>query len=154
MAYALGPVTLQGEYANSKLDNTHLAGGTQKDSHIQAYYVQASWFVTGERTIYRKDRGAFGKPKAISKCGAVELAGRYDLAENTNQSLAADPCRTGTSKCEVQVITLGVNWYVRQGLRFMLNYYITEAAIGNAGAGTPDRKDNPSVVSFRTQLSF
>ena len=154
VAYALGPVTLQGEYANSKLDNTHLAGGTQKDSHIQAYYVQASWFVTGERTIYRKDRGAFGKPKPISKWGAVELAGRYDLAENTNQSLTADPCRTGTSKCEVQVITLGLNWYVRQGLRFMLNYYITEAAIGNAGAGTPDRKDKPSVISFRTQLSF
>ena len=36
----------------------------------------------------------------------------------------------------------------------MLNYYITEAAIGNAGIGTADRKDNLSVISFRTQLSF
>lgn len=153
-AYAIGPVTLQGEYANSKLDNTHLAGGAQRDSDVQAYYIQSSWFVTGERTIYRKDRGAFGKPKPISKWGALELAARYDLAENTDQSLVADPCRTGTSKCEVQVITLGLNWYVRQGLRFMLNYYLTEAAIGNAGAGTPDRKDTPSVISFRTQLSF
>ena len=50
---------------------------------MQAYYVQASWFVTGERAIYRKERGAFGKPKPISKLGALELAIRYDLAENT-----------------------------------------------------------------------
>lgn len=71
-----------------------------------------------------------------------------------DQSLDAGPCRTGTSKCEVQIITLGANWYVRKGLRFMLNYYLTEAAIGNAGPGMRNRKDNPSVISFRTQLSF
>lgn len=153
-AYSLGPVTLQGEYANSRLDNTHVVAGVQKDSTVQAYYVQASWFVTGERSIYRKERGAFGKPKPISKWGALELAIRYDLAENLNQSLTADPCRTGTSKCQVQVITLGTNWYVREGLRFMLNYYLTDAVIGNVGAGTPDRKDTLSVISFRTQLSF
>ena len=86
--------------------------------------------------------------------GALELAVRYDFAENMTQSLGADPCHTGTSKCEVTVITLGANWYPRQGVRFMLNYYITEAAIGNMGPGTPNRTDNPSVVSFRTQLSF
>ena len=153
-AYAMGPVTVQGEYANVRLDNTHLVGGTQKDSTVQAYYVQASWFVTGERALYRKDRGTFGKPKPIGKWGALELAVRYDVAENTTQSLIADPCRTATSKCQVEVITLGANWYVRPGLRFMLNYYVTEASIGNAGAGTANRKDEPYVISFRTQLNF
>ena len=153
-AYALGPVTLQGEYVNSTLDDTHLVSGGQKDSAIQSYYVQGSWFVTGERTIYRKERGALGKPKPKGKWGALELAVRYDFAENLAQSLIADPCGTGTSKCQVEVITLGANWYVRQGLRFMLNYYLTEASIGNSGPGTPNRKDSPSVISFRTQLSF
>ncbi|HET7061165.1 MAG TPA: porin [Nitrosospira sp.] len=153
-AYAIGPVTLQGEYVNSTLDDTHQVSGIQKNSRVQAYYVQASWFVTGERVIYRKERGALGKPKPKGKWGALELAFRYDVAENTTQSLTADPCGTGTSKCEVTVITLGANWYVRQGLRFMLNYYITEAAIGNMGPGTPNRTDQPSVISFRTQLSF
>jgi phosphate-selective porin OprO and OprP len=153
-AYAMGPVTLQGEYANARLDNTHLVAGSQKDSTVQAYYVQASWFVTGERALYRKDRGTFGKPKPIGKWGALELAVRYDVAENTTQSLIADPCRTATSKCQVEVITLGANWYVRPGLRFMLNYYVTEASIGNAGAGEVNRKDEPYVISFRTQLSF
>ncbi|HJT51910.1 MAG TPA: porin [Nitrosospira sp.] len=153
-AYAIGSVTLQGEYANARLDNTHLVAGAQKDSTVQAYYVQASWFVTGEKAPYKKDRGAFGKPKPISKWGALELAARYDLAENTTQSLTADPCGTSTSKCQVQVITLGANWYVRKGMRFMLNYYLTDAEIGNTGLGTANQEDNPTVISFRTQLSF
>lgn len=86
--------------------------------------------------------------------GALEFAGRYDLAENINQNLAADPCRTGTSKCQVQVITLGVNWYPYQGIRFMPNYYLTEAMTGHADVGAPTQKDNLSVLSVRTQISF
>jgi len=153
-AYALGPVTLQGEYAAAKLDNTHLLAGAQRDSHVQAYYVQASWFITGERTVYQKELGVFRKPKQFGKWGAVEIAARYDAMENRDQSLVADPCGTGTSKCRTQVLTLGLNWYVRKGVRLMLNYYLTKNAIGNTGPGTPNRTDTPSAISFRTQLNF
>jgi phosphate-selective porin OprO/OprP len=60
--------------------------------------------------------------------GALEFAGRYDLAENSNQNLAADPCRTGT--------------------------YLTEAMIGHADLGTSTQEDNLSVLSVCTQISF
>lgn len=153
-AYAIGPLTLQGEYALSRLNNTHQVNGNLRNSTIQAFYVQTSWFVTGEHAVYRKDRGAFGKPQPSGKWGALELVGRYDLADNIDQSLIANPCKTGTSKCQVQVITLGVNWYPYQNVRFMLNYYLSEAMMGNTGPGTPAHKDNLSVVSLRTQISF
>lgn len=153
-AYAIGPVTLQAEYATVKLDNTHLVAGAQQGSDLQAYYLQAGWFVTGEKTVYQKDRGAFSKPKKIGKWGAVEVAARYNFVENKDQSLTANPCATGTSECQVQSITLGVNWYVKPNARVMLNYYLAEADIGNTGIGTPDRTDSPSVISFRTQYSF
>ncbi|WP_258364457.1 OprO/OprP family phosphate-selective porin [Nitrosomonas sp. Nm84] len=153
-AYAIGPLTLQGEYALSRLDNTHQVNGNLRNSIIHAYYAQASWFVTGEHAIYRKDRGAFGKPQPSGKWGALELVGRYDLAENIDQSLIANPCGTGTSKCQVQVITFGVNWYPYQGIRFMLNYYLSEAMMGHTGSGTPERNDNLSAISVRTQISF
>jgi len=52
--YSMRPVRLQGEYANSTLDNVHLLAGAQKDSTIQAYYVQGSWFVTGEKRFIEK----------------------------------------------------------------------------------------------------
>jgi phosphate-selective porin OprO/OprP len=153
-AYAAGPWTLQGEYAIARLDNTHLANGHPHDSTIQAFYAQASWFLTGETAVYRKDRGAFGKPQPISKWGALELAGRYDLAENFSQSLNNNPCRTGTSRCQVQIITLGINWYPYSNVRLMLNYYVTEAMLGHTGHATPARTDHFSVLSFRTQISF
>lgn len=153
-AYAIGPLTLQGEYTISRLDNTHQVSGNLRNSTIHAYYLQASWFITGERAVYRKDRGAFGKPQPIGKWGALEFAGRYDLAENINQNIIANPCGTGTSKCQVQVITFGVNWYPYQNIRVMLNYYLSAAMMGNTGPGTPIHKDNLSVVSLRTQISF
>ncbi len=153
-AYSAGPFTLQGEYAITRLDNTHQVSGINRDSTVQAFYAQASWFVTGENAVYRKDRGAFGKPQPNGKWGAVELAGRYDLAENFSQSLSANPCRSGTSKCQVEVITLGVNWYPYPNTRFMFNYYLTEAMRANAGLGTAARTDHLSVFSFRTQISF
>ncbi len=153
-AYSVGPLTLQGEYAITKLDNTHQTTGSNRDSIIQAFYVQASWFVTGEIAVYKKDRGAFGKPQPNDRWGALEFSGRYDLAENFNQSLTADPCKTGSSKCQIQVVTLGVNWYPRSNIRFMLNYYLSDATIGKTGLGTPERTDHFSVLSFRTQVSF
>lgn len=153
-AYAIGSLTLQSEYAIALLDRTHQANGNSRDSTIQAFYTQASWFVTGESATYRKDRGAFGKPQPQHKWGAIEIAGRYDFAENFTQNIIEDPCKTGTSKCQVQIITLGVNWYPFQNMRFMLNYYLTEAMIGHAGLGTPARTDHLSVLSVRTQISF
>ncbi|MBX3616549.1 MAG: porin [Nitrosomonas sp.] len=153
-AYAIGPLTLQGEYALSRLDNTHLAGGHPHDSTIQAFYTQASWFLTGETAVYRKDRGAFGKPQPISKWGALELVGRYDLAENFSQSLNANPCKTGTSKCQVQIITLGANWYPYSNIRLMLNYYLADAMLGHSSHDTAARTDHFSVLSVRTQISF
>lgn len=153
-AYAFKSFTLQGEYAIATLDHTHRSNSIIKDSLVQAYYVQASWFLTGEQVVYRKDRGAFGKPLPANKWGAWELTGRYDVAENISQSLAADPCKTGTSKCEVDVITLGMNWYPYPNVRFMANYYLSEAMLGNTGAHAPMRRDHLSVFSFRTQISF
>ena len=137
-------MTLQGEYVNSTLDNTHLVSGKQKNSTIQSYYVQGSWFVTGERTVYRKERGLWASQSLRGEWGALELAVRYDFAENMAQSLIADPCGTGTSKCQVEVITLGAQLVCSQGVRFMLNYYLTKASIGNSGPGTPNRRDSPS----------
>ncbi len=153
-AYAIGSLTLQGEYAISQLDNTHLLRNQLKDSLIQAFYIQTSWFVTGEEAVYKKDRGAFGKPPPSNRWGAIELVMRYDLAENTRQNFQADPCKTGTSKCRVEIMTFGANWYPNPHVRFMFDYYLTEAMIGITDSNPLAHKDNLSAFSFRTQFSF
>lgn len=154
-AYAFGPVTLQAEYAMAKLDNTHMVGSVQTDSDVNAFYLQASWFITGEMTKYSKDRGAFGKPKSFNnESGAWELVARMDMAENADQSATANASGVAGSKAEAQTLTIGANWYVNPNVRFMLNYYTGEMNRGGILATDPDRKDSPKAITLRTQLSF
>ena len=154
-AVAFGPMTLQAEYAQSELENSI---GTM-ESDVIAYYFQASFFLTGETTTYKKDRGAFGKPKPLGEYGAWELTARYDFAENKDESAANNVCSIsggtatgggngGELKCEATTITAGINWYVNPNVRFMLNYYMGEADVGVGPA------DKPKAATLRTQFSF
>ncbi len=151
-AMSFGPATLQFEYAQATLDDTHLnASLTPADSDVTAYYLQGSWFVTGESKVYKMDRGAFGAPKPLSDSGAIELVARYEFIENGDQSATDKPCGAGAgafTTCEATVISAGVNWYVNPNTRFMLNYYTGEADHGGDG------KDEPDAVTLRTQFSF
>jgi phosphate-selective porin OprO and OprP len=130
-----GPFYLQAEYALGKAD--FLAGNPSQDT--AAYYVQASWHVTGESKPYKS--GVFKSVKPSRAGGAVELKARYEFAENKDLVDA-----------EVEAFTVGANWYVNPNVRFMLEYIAAEAKAGTVG--TPPGADEPKVVTARTQFSF
>jgi phosphate-selective porin OprO/OprP len=153
---SFGPITLQAEYAKATLEDAFVDGVEEEDADVTAYYVQASWFMTGEKKVYKKDRGAFGSPKPNGAYGAWELAARMEYIESDdedeNNSLCAVSGVSGAAaadKCEVEQVTVGLNWYVNPNVRFMLNYYLPKVDLG----GT-EGKDEPDAVSLRTQLSF
>lgn len=125
-----GPFYLQAEYALGKAD--FLAGNPSQDT--AAYYVQASWHVTGESKPYKG--GVFKSVKPAKAGGAVELKARYEFAENKDRVDA-----------EVEAFTVGANWYVNPNVRFMLEYIAAET---KAGLGA----DEPKVITARTQFSF
>ncbi len=158
LAGTFGSFTAQAEYAMATLDDgfdaNGAAAGGASDIDVTAYYVQASYFVTGEKKVYKKDRGAFGAPKPINDFGAVELVARYEASENEETGAAqANGCSLGGvaagsyQKCQGSQLTVGANWYVNPNVRFMLNYYLAEADVG---AG----KDEPEAISVRAQMSF
>lgn len=138
LAGSFGSFTAQAEYAMATLENSLGSAAAPDDLDVTAYYVQASYFVTGEKKVYKKDRGAFGSPKPINSFGAVEAVVRYEASEND----------AGAADVEGSQITLGANWYVNPNVRFMLNYYIGEAE-NAAGA-----KDEPEAITVRAQMSF
>lgn len=150
LAASLGPVTLQGEYAMATLEDAYTSSGSLSDTDVDAYYVQGSWFMTGEMKPYKKDRGAFGSPKPNGAYGAWELVARYEVMENKDESATNTIC-SGTAtvdSCEVSQITAGINWYVNPNVRFMANYYMATADLGTVG------EDEPEAFTLRTQLSF
>jgi phosphate-selective porin OprO/OprP len=141
-ASAFGPAFVQAEYANSTLGQ---ASGVS-DRDVTSYYVQASFFVTGETKPYKKDRGTYGSPKPIGESGAWEITSRYDFIES--------PDLTGaTGKPEVTQITVGLNWYANPNVRVMLNYSMGEQETTNTttNATTDTELD---AIGLRTQLSF
>lgn len=145
LASTFGPGFVQAEYAKSTVDQ--IAPLDSQD--VVTYYVQGSFFLTGETKPYKKDRGTFGSPKPFNSYGAWELVARYDTIKNDDKLATS---ATYNAQPEIVQITVGVNWYVNPNVRFMLNYSMGEAEIHNNTAVT--QKTEVDALAVRTQLSF
>ncbi|MGB0954600.1 MAG: OprO/OprP family phosphate-selective porin [Panacagrimonas sp.] len=132
-----GPLSLQSEYMSQTLGQ----GDSGPDQTVDAYYVQLSWMLSGETKPYKFDKGVYGSPEPAGSRGAFELAARYDYADN-GDSVAAP---------EAEAISLGLNWYARKNVRFMLNYVSGMAEQTLDGQRV---RDEPGSVSMRAQISF
>jgi phosphate-selective porin OprO/OprP len=116
-AVVVGPFSLQGELLH--MDVGRPSG--ESDADFSGFYVQGSWFLTGEHRRYKAGSGIFDKIKPKENfngfgkggIGAWELAVRFssiDLDDGTIEGGEEDN------------ITLGVNWYINPNLKLMLNY--------------------------------
>ena len=147
LAGVYGPFSLQGEYATV---STSAPVGTP-DMDYSGLYVQASYFITGERRPYSTKSGTFSRVTPIRNfdgkggLGAWEVALRY-----SNLDLNDDP--TGAlNGGEMDDITLGVNWYLNPQSRIMFNYVRSDVDSGGVpivDAGTL------SIYQFRFQIDF
>lgn len=121
-AVVYGPFSVQSEYKEAWLE--YPTGG---NAVIPAFYVQLSYFLTGENRGYKFDLGRFDRVKPFENffrvraedgcCytgkGAWELAYRYDYCDISEMGAAAGLATTHT---------VGVNWYLCPYARIMANY--------------------------------
>ncbi|MCY3965941.1 MAG: porin [Acidobacteria bacterium] len=114
---------LQGELMSAQVDL--LADG--RSARFDAQYVEAGWFLTGERKPYSRSSRTFTRlrPKAPvpEGRGAWELAARWDRIDLSGGSVL------GGSQ---QSLSVALNWYLRDNLRVLANYVSTDPA----GAGS------------------
>ena len=87
---------------------------------MHGYYVQGSYFLTGEHRNYKTSTGLFSrvKPKAnfssrLGQLGAWEVTLRYSSLDLTD-----NPVNGG----ELDDITAGLNWHLNPNIRLMFNY--------------------------------
>lgn len=150
---------------------------TLPDPSFGAYYVQASWVLTGESHRYNMANGSFQAPRAYTPftsaggLGAWELALRYshtdlDFHEGLAGTAATPDCVRGGTQT---LWTLGLNWYLNANFRLMLNYlHIEVDRLNPAGPGNllpfgPAPLTPPigvqigqdlDVIALRSQYSF
>ena len=125
-AWVEGPFSLQGEYMKAMVSRT--AGSSDVD--FDGYYIQGSYWLTGENRRYNRDSGSFDfvRPnKPLGKdggWGAWEIAGRY-----SHLDLNDGPVEGG----KLDAYTLGLNWHLNNNTRMMWNYvYADRDKIGKA----------------------
>lgn len=103
---------------------------------LHGAYVYASYFLTGEHRGYDRATASFGPVHVLRPVirgesglargsGAWELAARFSVADFQSANLPPPPptppvlSPTGTVLCEA---TLGVNWYLNDFTRVMIDY--------------------------------
>lgn len=145
LAASWGPVKLQGEYY--VYDFNRKTGSA--DASLNAYYVQASWVLTGEAYKYSIDSAAYKGVKPASPftlgggIGAIELAASYGVADLVDRG-------AGVNGGKEERFTGGVNWYVNNNVRFMLNYIHADEK-DNTLAANNGKVD---LYALRTQFAF
>lgn len=138
-----GPFSIQGEYYITDVDTT--ASGS--DVTFDGGYGQISYFLTGERRPYVDGNGTFGRIVPHEDFLAGEGWGAWELAARYSKLDLNDGATLGG---KMENYTLGVNWYLNQYTRLMLNYIDTDTD-DNAFSATDD---DPSLLLFRGQVTY
>jgi len=131
LAGALGPLTIRSEFYSAGWSREF-----QEDARFDGWYVEGSWFLTGETANYRD--GKFIRPVVKGQRGAWEVAMRLSSLDLNDKDV-----RGGTE----DNFSLGINWYSRTHWRCMGNLI----KVRSEG---PEGKQDPWIVQFRGQYFF
>jgi phosphate-selective porin OprO/OprP len=124
-AWVNGPLSVQSEYIMAYADRL----GTS-DVDFDGYYVQASYFLTGEHRNYKTSEGAFSRIKPKKNYGAEGGPGAWEVAARYSGLDLNDNNITGG---KLNDITAGLNWYLNPNTRIMWNYvYADKNDVGQA----------------------
>jgi len=132
-----GSLALQGEYVSVNIDRD---SSDNTDVNFNGYYIEASWFLTGESVAYNAKKGNISKLKPISPSGAWQTALRFSRLDLTDEDIIGG---------EEDNLTFALNWYPIANLRFMANYIQVLDVEGG-----PHADDKPAALVLRAQVAF
>ncbi len=152
--YYVGSFGLLGEYTHVSQDvaRTTVAGLRQESLDTNAWQLAASWFLTGEEAAFRgfKPNSVFSLDNKT--WGAFEIAARYHVLDVDDDAFAggadsfADPA---VSARKATAWALGVNWYLNENVKWVLNYEHTSFDGGAAGG-----RDREAEQAFLTRVAL
>jgi phosphate-selective porin OprO/OprP len=160
-----GPFFAEGEIETIHIDRSD---GIPSPT-FGGWYVEGSWFLTGESRLYNASTAAFDGP-AIKhnfslkqhQWGAWEFVARYsdtDLNSNPGQPGTA-PLTDSIRGGEQKIASVGLNWYPNTVFHFMLDFdhvEIDRLSPNAAAYSTPTGAEigqTYNVVAIRTQAAF
>jgi phosphate-selective porin OprO/OprP len=154
--YYVGRFGLLGEYIQVSQDvaRTTTAGRRTATLDTSAYQLATSWFLTGEEASYRGFKPINVFSLANHTWGAFELVARYHVLDPDDDAFLggsasfADPT---VSARKATAYGLGLNWYLNENLKWVLDYEQTR--FDGGAANDADRADE-KVFLTRFALGF
>ncbi len=142
MAVVYGPASLQGQYIYMDVDRSGA-----EDLGFGGYYVEASWFLTGEQRKYNRKKGLFSYPElntiaGMGGIGAWQLAARFSSLDLNDGVIKGG---------EEENFTVGLNWYSTPNIRFAFNY---TKVLDLYRPGSIHHNDEPSIFQLRAQAHW
>jgi phosphate-selective porin OprO/OprP len=138
-ALVYGPLSFQAEYSATAIDSDE-----GDDPDFYGYYIEASYFLTGEHRPYKRTGGVFTRvrPKRNFRGkeggpGAWQVAARYSHIDLEDGNINGG---------EMDTITAGVNWYLNPNTRVTVNYVYADPSELYHGAA--------SIFAARFHVNF
>ena len=141
--------SMQSEYVFTDVNR-----GVGPNGSLDSYYIEGSWYLTGENRRYDQRRGAIARFKPNQNfswnkkwseglgTGALQVALRYSELDMNDRA-------AGIAGGEQQSLTFGLNWELNPMSRLMYNFVHADFTSGSgADAGTL------STNLFRFQVTF
>ncbi|MCM2310043.1 MAG: OprO/OprP family phosphate-selective porin [Steroidobacteraceae bacterium] len=154
--YYVGRLGLLGEYTDVSQDVSRVTTADNRSGTVDstAWQLAASWFLTGEEAAFRgfKPNSVFDFER--DSWGAFELTARYQELEIGGEAFAggaASFAEPAVSARKASGYTLGLNWYLNQNVKWVLNYEHTR--FDGGAVGGQDRPDEQAVLT-RIALGF
>tara|TARA_R100000789_G_scaffold58494_1_gene56436 strand:- start:39845 stop:41338 length:1494 start_codon:yes stop_codon:yes gene_type:complete len=108
-------------------------------------YAHAGYFLTGEKRVYNRKNGVFGRVKPNSNfgdcggTGAWEIAGRWSYIDLNDENIQGS---------RLNDLTAGLNWYLNPYTKFQWNYI-------HAMLDSPLNGDSSAdIFAMRAQVDF
>ena len=154
--YYVGSFGLLGEYTQVSQDVSRTTSSGLREGSLDttAWQLAASWFLTGEEAAFRGFKPGSIFSLENGTWGAFELVGRYHELSIDDDAFVggadsfADPA---VSARKATAWALGVNWYLNENLKWVLNYERT--SFDGGAAGGADREDEEAFLT-RVALGF
>jgi phosphate-selective porin OprO/OprP len=154
--YYAGRFGLLGEWTESSQDVARpLDRGARSDTiDTTAWQLAASFFLSGEEagfrgykpiTVFSLEKGTWGGWEIVARYHELDID---DAAFAGGQNSYADPL---ASARRASTIGVGLNWYLNQNLKWVINYERTRFEGGAADGG--DRDDEEAILT-RVAVGF
>jgi phosphate-selective porin OprO/OprP len=149
-AVAYGPYKVQGEFF--QIGYSDMTGTNAGSNSINMNYNEILWNITGESHNYSNTAGTFGWIKPNTKFSPNGGLGAWQVGVRLSDFDGSDFTAASGKTSKATSMTYGLNWYLNDNVRFMLNY--VETKFDDPVTISTTKLDKIKAIMLRGQVSF